>query len=266
MNGSDKPFEDKASAVERMLGDGAREPVAERLSLDAVQTAAELSARLAESELGPGAGARMPDSRLAAYLDGGLDDSERREVEAFLAGSPVSLHEAVATVAYLDDVAAQYSSVPEDLLEAAIGALTKHRAAAAPQGDIVPLRRAPARQQHSGPAPLAESFHLLAAASETGSQAIVCCGQSGIWTLEVFDGRSERNHASKRGYLLLTVHPDHAATYEGRTARVFVKLNGEERVLAEETVRNGEVYAEISLTGLDLRTKDAVNVVFGPAP
>ena len=68
-----------------------------------------------------------------------------------------------------------------------------------------------------------------------------------------------------RGYLLLTVHPDHRATYEGRTARVFVKVGTDERVLAEENVRNGEIYAEISLTGLDLRTKDAVNVVFGPA-
>jgi len=248
-----------------MLGD-AEVPVAERLSLDTVQTAAELSGRLAESALGPAAGARIPDSRLAAYLDGGLDDGERREVEALLAGSPESLHEAVATVAYLDDVAAHYSSVPKDLLEATIGVLTKRLTADAPQADIVPLRRAPARQQDSGPASLAESFQLLAAASETSSQAIVCCSQSGIWTLEVFDGRSERNHASRRGYLLLTVHPDHAATYEGRTARVFVKLNGEERVLAEETVRNGEIYAEISLTGLDLRTKDAVNVVFGPAP
>jgi hypothetical protein len=265
VNGSDKPFKDIVSMIETMLDDPDA-PIANPVPLAAILTAAELRVRLAESELGLAAGAHIPDSRLAAYFDGGLDDDERREVGAFLARSPVSLHEAAATLAYLDNVGAQYSSVPENLLEAAIGALTKHRATAAPQADIVPLRRAPARQQHSDPAALAESFHLLAAASDTGSQAIVCCSQSGIWTLEVFDGRSERSHASRRGYLLLAVHPDHAATYEGRTARVFVKLNGEERVLAEETVRNGEVYAEISLTGLDLRTKDAVNVVFGPAP
>lgn len=265
MDGSNKPFEDIASVVEMMLGD-AEGPVVEPAPLDAILTAAELSARLAESELGPVAGARIPDSRLAAYLDGGLDDGERREVEALLVGSPVNLHEAMASIAYLDDVAGQHSSVPGNLIEAAIAGLIEHRTDAARQADVIPMRGAPARQQHHAAAPLAESFHLLAAASETGSQAIVCCSQSGIWTLEVFDGRSEHNHASRRGYLLLTVHPDHAATYEGRTARVFVKLDGEERVLAEETVRNGEVYAEISLTGLDLRTKDAVNVVFGPAP
>jgi hypothetical protein len=265
VNGSDKPFGDIASVVERMFGH-AEVPVAERLPVDAVQTAAELSARLAESELGPAAGARIPDSRLAAYFDGGLDDDERREFEAFLVRSTVNLHEATAAIAYLDGVAGQPSSVPESLIEAAIAGLIEDRTAAASQAEIIPLRGRSAREGHLSAATLAESFQLLAAASETGSQAIVCSSQSGIWTLEVFDGRSERDQTLGRGYLLLTVHPDHAATYEGRSARVFVKLNGEERVLAKETVRNGEVYAEISLTGLDLRTKDAVNVVFGPAP
>ena len=113
---------------------------------------------------------------------------------------------------------------------------------------------------------LSELFLLLAAASRTGDEAILCRSQSGLWTLEVFVGQSEEDRASERGSLLLTVHPDHQATYNGRTARIFVKRGNEEHVLAKETVRDGEVYAEISLSGLDLKGRDAVSVVFGPAP
>ena len=265
MNGSDKPFEDIVSMLETMLGEPDT-PIANPVPLAAILTAAELSAPLGEAEPRPGVGSRIPDGQLAAYLDGGLDDGGRQQVEALLAGSPLHLHEAAATIAYLDDVASQRSSVPDNMLQAAIDGLTEHRMVAAPQADIIPLRGPPARQQHFGKAPLAESFRLLAAASDTGNQAIICHSQSGIWTLEVFVGQSEPDQVSGRGYLLMSVHPDHRATYEGRTARIFVNVGNEERVLAEETIRDGEVYAEILLTGLDLRTKDAVNVMFGPSP
>ena len=69
-----------------------------------------------------------------------------------------------------------------------------------------------------------------------------------------------------RGVLLLSVHPEHQAGYERRTARVFVVDAGAERVLVEGRIEAGELYADIVLTGLDLRRRDAINVVFGPAP
>jgi hypothetical protein len=43
---------------------------------------------------------------------------------------------------------------------------------------------------------------------------------------------------------------------------VFVKLGEDERVLAEEIVRKGEIYTAISLLGLDLHSRDAINVTF----
>ena len=264
MNDSDKSLQEITSLVEAMLAD-ADMPTTKPAPLDPILLAGELSARLADVEPGPPIGGSIPESKLAAYIDGGLDDGEQREVEALLAGSPACLHDIVAAIVYLDDLTAQRSSAPADLLESTIADSTEHRRVAVQQASIIPLRVPPVRGQGVKAGLLAESFQLLAAASDAGSQAIVCRSQSGIWTLEVFDGRSERNQETGRGYLLLTVHPDHRATYEGRTARVFVKVGTDERVLAEENVRNGEIYAEISLTGLDLRTKDAVNVVFGPA-
>lgn len=123
-------------------------------------------------------------------------------------------------------------------------------------------------------APPAELFALRAAASPEEHQALVCTSRSGLWTLEIFVGQSPEDQAAGRGQLLLGVHPDHRPTYEGRTARIFIASDdgkgegggkgGGERVLAEAVVRNGELYADIMLTGLDLHRRDAVNVVFGP--
>jgi len=119
-------------------------------------------------------------------------------------------------------------------------------------------------------APPAELFALRAAASPEEHQALVCTSRSGLWTLEIFVGQSPEDQAAGRGQLLLGVHPDHRPTYEGRTARIFIASDkgGDEdegeRVLAEAVVRNGELYADIMLTGLDLHRRDAVNVVFGP--
>jgi hypothetical protein len=113
-----------------------------------------------------------------------------------------------------------------------------------------------------GATPLVERFVLLAAASKGAHQGLVCTSQSGLWTLEIFVGRSPHDQAAGRGQVLLNVHPDHRATYEGRTARIFVDTPEGERVLAEATVRNGELFADIVLTGLDLHQRDAINVVF----
>ena len=110
---------------------------------------------------------------------------------------------------------------------------------------------------------LVERFSLLAASSEKNDQSLLCVSQSGLWTLEIFVGKTPEGHTAERGQVLLTVHPDHRATYEGRQARIFVDTPQGERVLAEAIVRDGELFADISLTGLDLHRRDAVNVVFG---
>lgn len=122
--------------------------------------------------------------------------------------------------------------------------------------NVVPLRRA------SGPAH-AQTFRLRAAASANQDQAILCKSDSGIWTLEVFVAR--RDDGGENASLLLSVDPDYRVTYEGLRAKVFVTVEGGERVLAEADVRDGELYAGISLDGLDLYTRDAISVVFAPA-
>jgi len=109
---------------------------------------------------------------------------------------------------------------------------------------------------------LAERFFLLAAASERNDQSLLCVSQSGLWTLEIFVNKSPEGQSTDRGQVLLSVHPDHRATYEGRRARIFVHEAEGERVLAEAVVRDGELFADISLAGLDLHRRDAVNVVF----
>jgi hypothetical protein len=109
---------------------------------------------------------------------------------------------------------------------------------------------------------LAERFSLLAAASEKGDQSLLCISQSGLWTLEIFVGQAPEGRPAERGQILLSVHPDHRPTYEGRRGRIFVHTAAGERVLAEAVVRDGEIFADISLAGLDLHQRDAVNVVF----
>jgi hypothetical protein len=176
---------------------------------------------------------------LAAYLDGGLDERARARTAQRLAASPSDFLNAVAVVDYLASLAAE--TAPDDLVEALIARLSN-------------------ASMRERPLPPVETFTLLAAASDSGTQAILCRSQSGIWTMEVFVAPDDAD----KGYLLLSVHPDHRATYEGRRARVFVTLGNQERVLAEETVQDCEVYADISLAGLDLHNRDAINVIFGP--
>ncbi|HTW34610.1 MAG TPA: hypothetical protein VMD53_08325 [Rhizomicrobium sp.] len=155
-----------------------------------------------------------------------------------------------AMAALCDAVEASSEQVPADLVDAEI----RHWNESAREANVVAL----AARARSDVAPPAESFMPLAAASETGNKAVLCRSQSGIWTLEVFVAPNDAD----KGYLLLSVHPDHRATYEGRVARVFVKLGEAERVLAEAVVRKGEIYTPISLEGLDLHSRDAINVTF----
>ena len=195
--------------------------------------AAALSDGLEGSETKDG----ISPALLAAYLDGGLEELTRARTAHRLAASPSDFLNAVAAMGYLASLSAE--TAPRDLVEAL--------AARRPNAPVRPLLPV-------------ETFTLLAAASDSGSRAVLCRSQSGIWTLEVFVAPNDAG----KGYLLLSVHPDHRATYEGRRARVFVTLGNEERVLAEDTVRDCEVYADISLAGLDLHSRDAINVMFGP--
>jgi hypothetical protein len=180
------------------------------------------------------------------------DPALTAELSARLAPSDeaAAFEERVATIALCDAVETGSERVPADLMDMEIRRWTE----GVPASSVVPFDA----RARSSVAPPAESFMLLAAASETGNKAVLCRSQSGIWTLEVFVSPDDAN----KGYLLLSVHPDHRATYEGRTGRVFVKLGENERVLAEEVVRKGEIYTAISLAGLDLHARDAINVTF----
>jgi hypothetical protein len=181
-----------------------------------------------------------PDPALAAELSVRLASSE--EAAAF--------EGRVAMVALCDAIETGAERAPLDLMDAEIRRWNESNGSA----NVVPL----AARARSDAAPLTERFMLLAAASETGNKAVLCRSQSGIWTLEVFVSSDDAD----KGYLLLSVHPDHRATYEGRAGRVFVKLGENERVLAEEVVRKGEIYTTVSLAGLDLHARDAINVTF----
>jgi hypothetical protein len=183
------------------------------------------------------AGVIAADPALAAELSARLASEDAEACE-----------DRMATLALCDVIEAHPERAPADLVEAEIRRWSENGAT------VVPL----AARTRSGAAPLTERFMLLAAASETGKQAVFCRSQSGIWTLEVFVTPGDAD----KGFLLLSVHPDHRATYEGRAARVFVKLGEDERVLAEAVVREGEIYTPISLAGLDLRSRDAINVTF----
>lgn len=266
MTDTSKRSEDLAALFKAMLAN-AGAPSEHPAPVDLVQFTANLAARLRLDEPNslPEIGASKRIAVLAAYLDGGLDEGESRQVEAVLAASPVEFQDAIACVAHLDEVASHRSSAPTDLVAAAIGSWKRGRSDAAPSADIVLLRARgfdpePSARRQSDP--IFDSFQLLAAASGTDHRAFLCRSQSGLWTIEVFIGKSEQDQRAEQGYLLLSVHPDHRATYEGRIARVFVTIGNEERVLAEKVVLDGEVYAAISLAGLDLWARDAINVVF----
>ena len=201
--------------------------------------------------------------RLAAWLDCKpcAQGKESDEVAA-----PEALQEALASLSFIERVVAHPSPAPGDRVEAALAIWHRSRDEAAPKAEVLPWRP---HQRNAGAAvsaPLEDSFLLLAAADAAREPAVVCRSQSGLWTLEVFVENPEHGGPSGEGYLLLSVHPDHRMTYEGRNARVFVMIDNTERVLVHAPVRGGEVYAPIVLAGLDLWTRDAVNVVFSACP
>jgi hypothetical protein len=221
-------------------------PVRGLALFDRARLAAELAARLrAHERTGQeGIGASNAAALLAAHFDDGLQGSEQHRVEIGLTVSPAGLQDAIAGLDFLQNLAGQRLSAPFDLIDAAIGRFWS---------------------DHKGeePALAFDSFHLLAAATDEDPRAILCRSRSGLLTLEIFVGKSEQDQDERLGHLLLTVHPDHRAAYEGRMARMFVVIGDEERVLAEEAVREGEVYSAISLAETDLWGGGAVNVVFG---
>jgi hypothetical protein len=196
---------------------------------------------------------------LAALVEGGLtaDEADR------LLARAEDRARAEAAADFLDDVAARSGQPPASLMQAARDLVGP--APVRPSADVVQLR-APPPAAPPAPANDVEVFQLLAAATRSDDASIVCRSQSGIWTLEVFSGQSPDDREAGRGVLLLSVHPEHQASYDRRTARVFVIDAGAERVLAEGPIEAGELYADIVLAGLDLRRRDAINVVFGPAP
>lgn len=172
------------------------------------------------------------------------------ECSVALAGTDATPAIAEAAQDFLDAVSAHGEPVPSDFQSLA-------RTILAP-ANVVPIRR------KQTPQPAGETFLLLAASTARADRALLCQSQSGLWTIEVFTGQSEADRAAARGYLLLAVHRDHGATYNGRIAKIFVTMNGVERVLAETAIKDGQLHAEVLLSGLDLHTRDAINVTFGP--
>jgi hypothetical protein len=105
-------------------------------------------------------------------------------------------------------------------------------------------------------------LHLLAAAGGDETSCFKVFSPSGHWELGIYRGMSDDDRAAQHGFLLLRVNPEFREGYEGRIARVFVSTAQDERMLAEDEIRDGELYVDISFAGLDLERRDAVNVVF----
>jgi hypothetical protein len=198
-------------------------------------------------------------ARLAAWLDGepGAPGNEFDE-----AAMPAAFEEALSSLVFIEDVVEHPSRAPTDRIDAVLSTWLRTQGGTALATEMAPSRRHRRKPAVGVTAPMADSFLLLAAADGQYESAIVCQSQSGLWTLEVFVETSEHGGPPGDGYLLLSVHPDHRVPYEGRTARVFVVLDDAEQVLVDARVRGGEVYARISLSGLDLWKRDAVNVIF----
>ncbi len=219
--------------------DATQSPAIQRL-------AAGLQAALDEADMPTDAAAEV----LAALADGRLD----AEAAAGLAKTPAGRAVVEATLAFMEHHKTELVAPPSHL-----AALARARLMGA-ETNVVPLRRPAARAL-----PPPETFRLLAAASGSEDQAIVCHSTTGLWTLQTFPGLSAADRAAGRASLLVTVNAEHAASYEGLKLRAFVTVGGQERVLAEDIVRDGSVFAEISLAGLDLRNRDPVSVIFSAA-
>ncbi len=237
----------------------------ERLNEPAVADRIEFAARLAmEWPVIPGpTSPPMPDAeqvmRIAAWVDGALG---ARGSGAAGGCASQALQEALASLEFIERVTARSGRAPAEWVEAAIATWRPLQRSVDPGTKVISLRRDRPESAAAETSPLIDTFLLLAAADGARDSAIVCRSESGLWTLEVFIEDSGEGEQSERGYLLLSVHPDHRKTYEGRNARIYVVIDGAERILVDAPVRAGEVYAPIALAGLDLWCRDAINVVF----
>jgi hypothetical protein len=130
---TNKPLEGLASLFEAILAHPG-EPTETPTRLNAILLAAELAAQLDETvpKILPDLGTGNPIALLAAHLDGGLGLGERRQIKALLAASPAQFQDAFASLAYLEDIAADRSSAPVLLLDAAIAGLTQDSRLATP--------------------------------------------------------------------------------------------------------------------------------------
>ncbi len=255
-----------AERFEALFGanEGLAGPVdAQRSAVFAARMAAGFELEDGRAQSGPVPAGIERVARLAAWLDckPGAQGNESEAVS-----TPEALQEALASLSFIERVVAHPSPAPDDRVKAAIAIWRRSRDGAAPKAEVLPLQPHQRKPGAAVPAPMEDSFLLLAAADGAREPAVVCRSQSGLWTLEVFVENPEHGGQSGEGYLLLSVHPDHRMTYEGRNARVFVVIDNTERVLVNAPVRGGEVYAPIALAGLDLWTRDAVNVVFSACP
>ena len=97
------------------------------------------------------------DDRLIAYLDGEVDVSERREIEAWLDSDPAARDKLAALAQSAALVRSAFDEVlHEPLPDRLIAAARGQRVLAEPGGKIVPFRRA----QGTGSAPAARSWWL----------------------------------------------------------------------------------------------------------
>ncbi len=224
-------------------------PTSEGEAQDVDRMAAALSQALDEATTAEPS--MIATETLAALVDNGLTAQEA----SALLRAPADRARAEASVAFVEDVrrggaTALDNRVSDRLVSAARSRLNDS------VGEIIAFQRRP----HAPPAP--ESFRLLAASSGPPDQAIVCRSESGLWTLRTFPGISAADRAAGRCSLLVTVNQEQAAVYEGLMLRAFVMIGGQERVIIEDVVKDGAVFAEISATGLDLRNRDPISVVF----
>jgi anti-sigma factor RsiW len=100
---------------------------------------------------------KRSDDRLIAYLDGEVDVSERREIEAWLDSDPAARDKLAALAQSAALVRSAFDEVMhEPLPDRLIAAARGERVSAEPSAKIVPLRRGPG----TGRAPAARSWWL----------------------------------------------------------------------------------------------------------
>jgi hypothetical protein len=236
--------------IERLMGDPADRPELGSPDLPTIESFAELAAH-AEPAPSPYPPFEPLIALHAAYVQGALSAGQAEPVVELLARSAAARLETEALIELLEGQGSSAGCAPDEVVSAALDALESARGVRLLRPSV-PVPPAP------------ESFLPLAAASSGGQRPLCCRSQSGIWTLEVFIGEVPQNAAEQQAQLLLSVHAEHRTTYEGLVATVYVGSGETARILAEEVVRNGEVYAAFMLRDLDFWSRDAVSVTFEP--